>query len=151
MGEYDEAVVQGWWERQTPLGLLAKVVGALILLSIVFGIIGYAGGWIGEGKRVISPANVREQWQFAYDYDRSLDAIAKQWCTADQAEQAETDPAIKSMRTNQRIGIENNYQRVKAEYDARLADAFRARIVRPRDVPREAPSLEDNVAENCPR
>lgn len=145
LGEYTEED----FSRQTPLGLLLKVVAVVIGLALLFGVVGFFGGWFSEAKRQISPTNVKAQWQFAYDYDRSLDAIARQWCTASKQEGVETDPQIKSSRTNQRIAIENNYQRVEAVYDARLADAFRTKYIRPHDVPAQAPSLQENVQQNC--
>jgi hypothetical protein len=143
--EYDET----WLENQTLAGILWKLLGAIVAIALVLSVVGFFGGWFNAGRDIISPTNVKAQWQFAYDYDASLDAIAVQWCTASAAEKAETDPPVKVARTDQRIAIENNYQRVAAEYNGRLRDAFRAKLVRPRDVPAQAQPLADNVSENC--
>jgi hypothetical protein len=147
--DYDDDTIDSWWGNQSFVGLFFKGLGLVIVLSLVFGVVGFFGGWFNAGKDIISPANVKAQWQFAYDFDRSLDAISKQYCTAVLVENAETDPTIKPQRTDQRIAIENNYQRVEAEYDGRLADAFRAKLVKPSNVPSVAPTLGENVASNC--
>lgn len=150
IGDYNEENMIGWLKRQTPLGLLLKIVGCFIALSLALGVIGYVSGWFSEGKRVVSPANVREQWQFAYDFDESLGAIATQWCTAKAAEQTATNPDTKDQRTSQRIAVEQNYARVAAEYNGRLRDAFRAKLVKPGDVPDQAPSLQSKTQQACP-
>ena len=76
----------------------------------------------------------------------NLQAIGGQWCTASKAEAAEVNPEFKPQRTSQRIAIEQNYDRVKGVYDGRLADAFRAKLVKPSDVPDRAPTLQQTVA-----
>lgn len=149
MGEYTEDDLTGWWKRQSPLGLIVKFFGVIIILSVIFGAIGFAAGWFNEGKRIISPANVRAQWQFAYDYDESLGAIALQWCTAKAEETAETNPDYRVQRSTQRIAVENNYNRVAGEYNGRLRDAFRAKLVKPSDVPDRAATLEEKAEQVC--
>lgn len=113
----------------------------LLVIAVIAG--AFALGWLNGLLHIGSFENVSAQWQFAYDYDEKLQAIARQDCTAKAAEAAETDPNLKSQRTSQRIAIENNYDRVASEYNARLRDAFRAKLVRPPDVPDHAPTLGD--------
>ncbi len=119
----------------------------ICIVGIVGGVLSFAFGWFGEAKRQISPTNVKAQWQFAYDYDRALDSIARQVCDANMAYVTEPDPAIKSARQSQLLAQKNNYARVEAQYDARLADAFRAKYIRPHDVPAQAPTLQENLVE----
>lgn len=139
-----------WVDNQTPVGLGMKILAAIVALSVIFGIIGFVHGWISEGTRVISPANVREQWRFAYDYDASLEQIATQWCSLKNVENDETNPDYKTQRITQRLATETRYASVSAEYNGRLADAFRARIVAPPDVPHTAPLLTDKTQRLCP-
>lgn len=145
--DYDEAYVSDKVGSMTLGGLLVRALGIVIALALVFGVIGFFAGWFNAAKEVVSPANVKAQWQFAYDYDEQLDAIAQQTCQMRQVEAAETDPAFKTQRTSQRVAIEQNYFRVEAEYNGRLRDAFRAKLVAPTDVPDQAPSLDENLAE----
>lgn len=148
--DYNEEDVQTWFGNQSIAGLVAKVVGALVALAVLVGVIGFIGGWFSEAAKVISPANVKEQWRFAYDYDASLEAIATQWCAMKGVENAETNPDYKSQRISQRLATETLYASVAAEYNGRLADAFRAKIVAPPDVPHTAPLLTDKTQRLCP-
>lgn len=150
IGDYTAEGAESWFERQTIAGLVLKVVAAFAALALLFGVIGFIHGWLSEGARVISPANVREQWRFAYDYDASLEQIATQWCSLKSVENVETNPDYKTQRVTQRLATETRYASVSAEYNGRLADAFRARIVAPPDVPHTAPLLIEKVQRLCP-
>lgn len=141
IGDYDEAYVR----RQTPARLGWKLLGVFLAVGVVLTLTGVAFGWFRTAVGVVSPDNVKAQWQFAYDYSESLNAIAGQWCTARQAEDTESNADAKVQRTSQRIAIEQNYDRVKATFDARLADTFRAKLVKPADVPDRAPTLQQTV------
>lgn len=150
LDEYKGEDPGNWFWRQSVLGLGMKVGGVILALSLLFGVIGFVGGWFSAAVKVVSPANVKDQWRFAYDYDASLEAIAQQWCTAKAVEDAETNPDYHSQRITQRVAIENNYAAVAAKYNGRLADAFRAKLVKPPDVPSQAPLLSDKTGRLCP-
>ena len=145
IGDYSEEKAVTWLQRQTLGGLALKFIAVVVALSLCATGGHFLFGWFNTGVQVVSPDNVKAQWQFAYDYDASLKAIAKQWCTARQNEIAETNPEYRVQFQVQRTGIENNYQRVKSEYDGRLRDAFRARLVKPPDVPQAAPELTQTI------
>lgn len=127
------------------LGCLGVVVAVIALTAASLAL-----GWFGTAAHVISPQNVTSQWQFAYDYDRSLTAIAGQVCVAKQAVASASTTDERTQRESQLLAITNNYLRVEAEYDARLANAFEAKLVRPSDVPAQAPTLAQATAETCP-
>lgn len=146
IGEYTEDDLK----RQTPVGLVLRVIAVIVALTLVIGACTFVVSWISEAGKVISPANVKEQWRFAYDYDASLEAIATQWCSLKAVEVAETNPDYKSQRISQRLATETRYAAVAAEYNGRLADAFRAKIVAPPDVPHTAPLLTDKTQRLCP-
>ena len=146
IGEYDEEYVEGYVKRQTPLSLTLKILAVVVGLSICLGGVGWALGWFKTGVDIISPDNVKKQWEFAYTYDESLTAIANNWCTFKRAEDAETDREVKPQRVSQRLAVETQYRNVQASYDAALDNAFKAKLVAPPDVPRRAPTLEAKVA-----
>ncbi len=127
-----------------------RVLALVIALSAIFGVIGFIGGWFSTAVRVVSPQNVTAQWAFAYQYDRDLKAIALQVCAADAALKTTTQGTdAYDQRVTQREAYQQNYYRVQAQYDARLANAFEAKLVRPRDVPAQAPTLTENERQNC--
>jgi hypothetical protein len=140
LGDYNE----GWLRNQRPGVLAVKIVGAVLALSLVICGAGWVFGWFKAASDVVGPDNVQKQWEFAYEYDRSLTAVANNWCTAKKAEDAATGDA-KDQRVTQRIAQENLYASRKAQYDAALANAFKAGLVAPPDVPRVAPTLQEKV------
>lgn len=135
------------------LGFSAKwLLFAIILLFLAVAIMvptGWALGWWAEPWRVTSAQNVREQWRFAYTYDESLQAAARQVCSADAALGSATTDTERTQRRSQLIALEQNYARIQAEYDARLRNAFEAGLVAPSDVPRKAPDLAQNRTKVC--
>lgn len=141
--DYDE----NYFADQTPAKLGLKLLGVFLAVGAILVVVGLGFGWFKAGTDIISPDNVKKQWQFAYDYNASLEGIANQWCTATKAEKAETTPDYRVQRTNQRIAIEQQYDRVRAEYNGRLQDAFRAKLVKPSDVPDQAPMLTQMVSQ----
>ena len=125
--------------------LVGAVLGAVIVLSLL----GLAFNWFGAVVERAGPQNVAEQWRFAYDYDESLRAIARQVCSAGDSLDAAQGDEEQTARRSQLLAYQQNYDRVRAEYDARLRDAFRAGIIRPGDVPERAPTLERMKREEC--
>jgi uncharacterized iron-regulated membrane protein len=125
------------------IGIGAVIGGILALLAI------FVLAWILFLGSIFGPGNVSAQWQFAYDNNKALAATAGNVCQARKDEAAA--PAVdKSQRTSQRIAYEQNYRRIEADYDAALANAFKAKLVKPSDVPTTAPTLDEElVVINC--
>jgi hypothetical protein len=117
-------------------------LGIIVAFGIIIGAVNFIGGWLSQPAKVYGVKNVREQWAFTYDFSESLKAIQSQYCSADRAVKDAIDNVERSQRTSQRIAIENNYARVAAQYEATLANAFKAKLVRPADVPEHAPKLD---------
>jgi hypothetical protein len=129
------------------LGCLALV----LFLSVCGGIYGYANDWFGAFGQVISPANVRAQFQAAYDDQNSLNAIAQNICTAAVARDKEIQSTdAYTQRESQVIAQEQNFQRIQNHYNAYIHDPFRAKIVRPRDLPDPAPTEQSLTSVFCP-
>lgn len=121
------------------LGKIIAWVGGVLLVLMV---LGWMFGWIGVPFRTTSAENVREQWSFAYRYEASLEASARNVCSARTAVAQATSDQEQVQRRSQALAYEQNYSRVQSEYDGRLRNAFEAKLVRPRDVPAEAPDLD---------
>lgn len=123
-------------------------IGAFVFVAgIILSVGAFAFDWFQAGQEIVSPDNVREQYRFAYDYINDMEAGAQQACTYEQAvEESKADGASSSIveqRRSQLLAVEQNYARIKADYDARMDDLFRAKIVAPSDVPKEAPTLQE--------
>lgn len=123
------------------------VYGAAVVLGTIVAL--FLLTWLLTLLGIIGPQNVKAQWQFAYDYDNSLRAIAGNVCQARADEAKATTDIERNQRTSQRIAQETNYRRVEAQYDAQLQDAFRAKLVKPADVPTQAPTLAEATSA-CP-
>jgi hypothetical protein len=123
---------------------IAAGIGILILVVVVLTALGLLFGWIGGGASVVSVDNVKAQYQFAYQDLNSLKATAANACGE---REALADPTLgadeKTARRSQLIAYEQNYERIKAEYDARVQNVFQAKLVKPADVPLMAPTLHD--------
>lgn len=123
------------------VGFAAKWFFLFVGAVAAIGLVGWAMDWFSTPGQVFSAANVREQWAFAYRYDSSLDAAARQVCSAERAHAEATNDAERIQRRSQLAAFEQNYYRIQAEYDGRLRNAFEARLVKPSDVPDRAPEL----------
>jgi len=141
LGDYNE----DYFLKQTPGKMWLKLLGVAIVVALSVGGVAFACNWVNAGAQVISPQNVKAQWQFAYDYDEALRGVAQNWCAIRMAESEATDPDVRAQRTSQRLAVEMLYATRKAEYDAQLRDAFRARLVKPADVPDRAPTLRETL------
>jgi hypothetical protein len=158
LGDYTEndvnEFVDGGWRkswigRQTPLGLVVKVTLALILLSFLGGVVGYVGGWFDQGKRIISPANVRKTWSEAYRLDRSATAQARIVCrTAQSSGLADTvsGPAL--------LAAESGYDRVWAQYSEVVSNKLEGGLVLPPNLPSKDRTLTERLGDpdvGCPQ
>ncbi len=118
-------------------------IGILVLLSIVLIPVGLALGWGRAAANVVSPDNVKKQWAFAYQYDEDLQATARNVCIAEKAVADAPDANAQNQRQSQLIAQQSNYNRIEADYNAKLRNAFEAKLVKPSDVPDKAPSLPE--------
>ncbi len=140
---YDE----GWFARQSPTGLAIKLVGAGLALAVLLCGAAWVFGWGKTAADVVGPDNVKAQWAFAYEYDNSLTGIATNWCSFKKAELASIGNSDEhSQRVSMTLAQETLYASKKAEYDAALRNAFKAKLVKPADVPTSAPTLDEKIA-----
>lgn len=128
--------------------LILIVVGIFLAASLLFGAIGFACGWARTGVEIVSPANVKSQYRLAYSDWNALEKLSDTICIAVDVRDRETDPFIKSQRESQVLAYQGAYNRVAGSYNARMQNLFEARIVRPRDLPANAPSFTETVG-NC--
>lgn len=113
----------------------------IVVIVLVFGLYGWIAGWLKTATGVGSSENVTEQWRFAYDYWEDLEALAQQVCNMERARELATTDNERSQRLTQQLAYENQYETTRSDFEARLRNAFEAKLVKPPDVPGKAPSL----------
>jgi hypothetical protein len=131
----DPVVARALW------GSGVRWFAAGLAVLVVLGLTGLALGWFTAATDVVSPENVKAQYQDTYGNYEALKATAGDICAAKAAVAAETDPDTRSQRVSQELAYEANYRRIAAAYDAAYDDAFRAKHVGPADLPHTAPDL----------
>lgn len=138
-------------DRPTRAGTItaAQWLGIAVLAIVVLIPIGWGLGWLSVPFQTTSAQNVREQWKFAYQFDEDLQAQARNACIAEKAYNEAPAGDVKTQRQTQLIANEQNYNRIAADYDARLRNAFEAKLVRPSDVPDKAPTLAEMKRRVC--
>ena len=127
---------------------VVKVEAVFFAFIITLWLIAFTLNWVKAPFEVASKENVKTQWEFAYERINTLNAIARQVCIAEKVKDRSRQEAL-TQRETQLATYEQNYARVQAEYDAKLANAFEAKLVKPGDVPAKAPSLEATKKTVC--
>lgn len=118
-----------------------KTIGIIALVGIALLLAAWGLGWVAVPGQVAGAGNVRVQYAEAYKANESLKAISANVCSARALVAASTSDSERTQRQTQAIAQEQNYQRVAAQYNARMADAFQAKYVAPADLPKTAPEL----------
>ena len=126
---------------------IAIVVAGFVALVIGLTALGFALDWFGTGVKIVSPENVKAQYEFAYQDTRALRADATNVCgelhvLADPTVSADE----KTSRRSQLLAYQQLYAKTEADYDARVANVFQAKLVKPSDVPLVSPTLQEMEA-----
>src|SRR3989344_2199193 len=121
---------------------LGLVWWGVILGIVVVGIVSnFALGWIATPFRVAGVQNVEKQWEDTYTWYNKLKASAGNVCQAETV--LKTAPeADKSQRQSQVMAYQQNYRQIQSDYDASVQNAFKAKLVKPADLPATAPTLD---------
>jgi hypothetical protein len=131
-----------------PFGFAAKVIGGFLALALILGVFGFAMGWFRTGVKVISPANVTAQYRLAFQDYNGLQATASNACVMRDSLATLSGDAF-NQRQSELLAVIANYNRVKAEYEARMQNIFEANKVKPAQLPFEAPSESDMELQVC--
>lgn len=118
----------------------------LVVLGVMWG---FGIGWFAGEVNIRSFDHVRQVYRDSYDKYNALQQIANNTCTAKEAlsaAKASGDQNTINQRQTQVIAQENTYNAVAGQYNAEMDDHFRAKAVKPQDLPRNAPSLKEALA-----
>jgi hypothetical protein len=134
-----------------PVWTVFKYLALLGLLGLgiaaVFGVIGWVGDWGSEGKRIVSPTNVREQHTLIIEDWEAMEAAASNACAAkDSKGDPGTDP---SLLESPSFAYDAQYRRIRVDYNRRQKNLFEGKLVGPKGYPRNAPKLKEMQLEVC--
>lgn len=133
-----------------PIWQSIKYLLLLVLIGTLFTIGGFVFHWFGTAAHVISPENVKQQYALAFQDYNSLKATAVNVCGVVSAEKLLTPGSDAwNQRESQRLAYEQNYARIKAQYEARMSDIFQAKKVKPAELPFTAPTLQAMEDQVC--
>lgn len=147
-----------WEERydrfsEAPVRSTAKVVGLIVAgvvtLALVFGVIGWIGGWFNKAAEVTGAENTDAQFTALYDDIESMRATAGNVCAATQAPESANSPTFLE---GPEFAYAAKYRQIEADYNRRFENLFEAKglLVKPPDLPRRAPTLQQTTTEVCP-
>lgn len=117
----------------------------LVGLFVLGALVNFVMGWLTKPAEVFGVQNVENQWQFAYDMEEDLLASARQYCSAVGALDSAQGDYERQQRQTQKTAIEQNYARIASDYNGRMRDAFRAKLVKPPDVREKAFTLQEAI------
>jgi hypothetical protein len=120
------------------LGLAFVVVLAGYLLAVAFTPLTLGFGWVSGEANLRSFGKASQNYAEAYSDARAMDANATQACrlkdAVAQAKSAGDQNAV-NQRESQLLAIENNYDRVRGEYDAYMQNHFQGGVIHPKRLP----------------
>lgn len=119
-----------WLEDVT---ILLKAAAVVVVVVVFVALLGLGLGWFKGAVAVVSVENVKKQYQFGYEFDRKMRAEATTVCIGEK--RGLEAPAL--------AAYEQTYANIEASYDARMANAFEAKHVKPGDLPLVAPRLSE--------
>lgn len=129
-------------------GISLQWILFIVALVVILATIGWTLGWITVPGQVVSPQNVQEQFQFAYKYYNAMVAGALQTCLFEKDLETLSGDA-KIQRQSQLLAIETTYTQNAAAYNAAMENTFKAKYVKPGDLPDRAPSLDQMRSQVC--
>lgn len=115
-------------------------------LWLIGSIFGFIGSWGNEGKRIVSPTNVREQHTAIIEDYEAMEAAAENACSGTNSKKDEDDPSLVEKPDFAYAAL---YRKIRVEYNRRQKNLFEAKLVGPKGYPRSAPTLEEMKATVC--
>lgn len=116
------------------------VVGVVIVISIVFGVIGFIGDWGREGKRIVSPTNVKAQHTAIIEDWETAITSSRNACSVGKPSKEEGDPVLVE---DPALAYAATYRRIVVDYNRRQKNLFESKLVGPPGYPREIPRLDN--------
>lgn len=116
---------------------LATVAGLLLSAQLIFTL----AGW-NSLFSIFTANNVIEKWKEAYQKYEALEQSANNICIAQKAVDSAPSADV-SQRTTQLLAYQRNYNNISAQYNAAVKNPLDAGLVKPAELPSQAPSMND--------
>ena len=114
-------------------------IGILVLFAVIFGVLGFAGGWANKAAKVAGPANVEKQYDQVITNWESLTSAADNACMAvGSVTTTENSPTFVESPAMAYVAT---YRSIRVDYNAAQADMFKAKVVGPAGYPSEIPNF----------
>ena len=156
MSNYNDPWVYRHPVISSVLGVVA-LFAAVIVLSVVAGIIDIGGSNAQNYKEAVSGPNVKEQNQRIIDLWESMDAAVANACQAERIQKERGDPTLVE---DPALAYDAVYRNARSDYNAIMDDRFRGGLARKtviirdlndlKEYPVDASTLEERKLELCP-
>lgn len=127
-----------------------KMVGIFLAMGLgllVFVIGSYAMSWANRTSEIVSVQNYETQFDQLHEDWESMSKARQDWCQASEALDGaigrNASEGVVTQRETQTLAYGQTYRRIKATYDARMANYFETLdgFVAPSELPDVAPKL----------
>lgn len=113
--------------------IIWSVVGVILALLVVF-VVGFATKWFGTAVDVVSPNNVKAQYEQVIDKFEAMSASAKNACTVQKSSLTENKRSA-TLVEDPMLAYSATFNRNVADYNSAMDNLFKAKIVAPAGYP----------------
>lgn len=141
-----------FWTLPRVLGAVFVTIVAVYLLMVALTPLTIGFGWVSGEAHLRSFNHVQDTYREAFDDVNAMEANVRQACryqTAVKDAKARGDSVAFDQLQAQLFAVENNYDRVKADYEAYMSDHFRGGVIRPQQLRLPYPSLAERESAVC--
>lgn len=125
---------------------IVLTIGAVLLISLVGGYLGFVKDWADQPKRIYGVENVRKTWSEAYKLDADAKAQARNVCSTAQSENLA--PTVSGSAL---LATTNTYQRIWSDYKQLVTNKLEGGLVLPPNLPNRDKTLGDMLTDvGCP-
>lgn len=115
-----------------------------VSLALLFGAIGFIGGWFNKAAEVAGPANVSRQFQEVITGWKGMEQAAINACEAETA--TNTGDGASAIIEDPAFAYRSQYRNIEVDFNAAQNDIFRAGVVGPGGYPDNAPAIDAMIA-----
>ncbi len=150
--DYSQGQREFFWTLPRAFGAAFVLIVAVFLLAVAVTPLTIGFGWVTGEANLRSFSHVEQTYREAFDDVNSMDANVRQACRYQELANHAKDSGDNSaynQRESQLTAVENNFDRIKGEYEAYMGDHFRGGVIRPSQLPMPYPTLDERMQDLC--